>query len=42
MEAGDELSDCWATLAAVAAWAMARQRTPMLRKAKVPLGDVLP
>jgi hypothetical protein len=40
MDAGDELVVCRATLAAVAAWAMARQRTPMLRKANVPFGEV--
>lgn len=41
MVAGEELLVCRATLAAVAACAIARQRTPMLRKANVPFGDVL-
>ena len=41
MVAGDELRVCRATLAAVAACAIARQRTPMLRKARVPFGEVL-
>jgi hypothetical protein len=40
MDAGDELLVRRATLAAVAAWATARQSTPMLRKAKVPFGEV--
>lgn len=40
MDAGDELLVCRATLAAVAAWAIAKQSTPMLRKVNVPLGDV--
>jgi hypothetical protein len=40
MDAGDELSVCRATLAAVAAWAIARHKTPILRKANVPFGEV--
>jgi hypothetical protein len=41
IDVGDELLVCRAPLAAMAAWAMARQRTPMLRKANVPFGEVL-
>lgn len=41
MEAGEEELVCCATLAAVAAWAIARQITPTLRKANVPRGEVL-
>lgn len=41
MEAGEEELVCCATLAAVAAWPIARQITPTLRKANVPRGEVL-
>jgi len=42
MEAGDELLACRGMRAAVAACAIARQRIPANKKAKVPLGDVRP